>query len=157
MLPLFNDRKFYRDLFALAIPIMLQNLVNSLVNMLDTIMIGRLGTVEIAAVGLGNQIFFLYNLLLFGICSGGSVFTAQYWGKGDIQGIRKNLGFTLTLNLFAAAIFTAVVVLIPEKLMAVYSRDIAVIETGTVYLRTISPIFIPFAISLAFTLVLRSV
>ncbi|MDR2078636.1 MAG: MATE family efflux transporter, partial [Treponema sp.] len=96
---LFSDKGFYRGLFTIAIPIMLQNLVNSFVNMLDTVMIGRLGTVEIAAVGLGNQFFFLYNMILFGICSGGAIFTAQYWGKRDIQGIRRNTGFCLVLSL----------------------------------------------------------
>jgi putative MATE family efflux protein len=155
--PLFSDRQFYRSLFALAVPIMLQNLVNSLVNMLDTIMIGRLGTVEIAAVGLGNQVFFLYNIFLFGICSGGAIFTAQFWGKGDIQGIRKNLGFCLTLSLITALLFTLAVALVPDKLIAVYSRDEAVIEAGAAYLKALSPVFFPFAVTLVFTLTLRSV
>ena len=157
MSSLFDDKQFYRDLFALAIPIMLQNLVNSLVNLLSTIMIGRLGTVEIAAVGLGNQIFFLYNLLLFGICSGGAIFTAQFWGRGDVSGIRKTLGLCLVLNLASAFLFTLAAALFPEKLIGVYSRDRAVIKAGAAYLRTLSPSFIPFAITLAFTLALRSV
>ena len=157
MPPLFDDRQFYRSLFALAIPIMLQNLVNSLVNMLSTIMIGRLGTVEIAAVGLGNQIFFLFNLFLFGICSGGAIFTAQFWGKGDIPGIRKNLGFCMTLNLISAIFFTLVAALFPEKVIGIYSRDEAVIKAGAAYLKTVSPSYIPYAISMAFTLTLRSV
>jgi Na+-driven multidrug efflux pump len=99
MPPLFNDKQFYKSLFTIAIPIMLQNLISALVNMLDTVMIGRLGTVEIASVGLGNQVFFLYNLTLFGLCSGASIFTAQYWGKRDLPGIRKNTGFCLLLTL----------------------------------------------------------
>jgi putative MATE family efflux protein len=155
--PLFGDKEFYRNLFAIAVPIMLQNLINSLVNMLDTVMIGRLGTVEIAAVGLANQIFFLYNLVLFGICSGGAIFTAQFWGKGDIPGIRKNTGFCLTLNLIAAAVFTLGAVFIPEALIGVYSRDPLVIEAGSAYLRVLAPSFIPFGISLVFVLTLRSV
>jgi putative MATE family efflux protein len=154
---LFDDRQFYRSLFTLAIPIMLQNLVNSLVNMLDTIMIGRLGTVEIAAVGLGNQIFFLYNLFLFGICSGGAIFTAQFWGMGDIPGIRKNLGFCLSLSLVTAVLFTLISALIPAKLIGVYSRDETVIRAGAAYLKTLSPAFIPFALTMVFTLTLRSV
>ena len=120
-------------------------------------MIGRLGTVEIAAVGLGNQIFFLYNVYLFGICSGGAIFAAQFWGKGDIQGIRKNLGFCLTLSLASGVIFALVVVTIPEKIIGIYSRDEAVIKAGAAYLRIISFSFIPFAANLAFTLSLRSV
>jgi putative MATE family efflux protein len=157
MSPLFNDREFYRNLFAIAVPIMFQNLINSLVNMLDTIMIGRLGTVEIAAVGLGNQVFFLYNLFLFGVCSGGAIFTAQFWGKGDIPGIRKNLGFCLSLNLIIAVAFTLASALVPDKLIGVYSRDRAVIKAGAAYLKTLSPSFIPFGISMVFTLTLRSV
>ena len=157
ILKLFDDRQFYRSLFTLAVPIMLQNLVNSLVNMLDTIMIGRLGTVEIAAVGLGNQIFFLYNLFLFGICSGGAIFTAQFWGKGDIQGIRKNLGFCLTLNLAGAVFFTLVSLFFPEALIEIYSKDSEVIRAGAEYIKILSISFIPFAINMAYVLTLRSV
>jgi len=157
MAPLFDDRQFFRSLFAISIPIMLQNLVNSLINILDTIMIGRLGTVEIAAVGLGNQIFFLYNIFLFGICSGGAIFTAQFWGKGDTSGIRKNLGFCITLNLIIAVFFTLAAALIPDKLIGIYSRDEAVIRAGAAYLGILSFSFIPFAFSIAFTLSLRSV
>ena len=154
---LFNDRQFYRNLFTLAIPIMLQNLINSLVNLLDTIMIGRLGTVEIAAVGLGNQIFFLYQLVLFGICSGGSIFTAQFWGRGDIGGIKKNMGFCLSLNLGVALLFSVIVGLFPGKLIGLYSRDEAVIRAGASYLGIITFSLIPFAINFAFTITLRSV
>ena len=154
---LFNDKQFYRSLFALSIPIMLQTLLNSMVNLLDTIMIGRLGTVEIAAVGLGNQIFFLYNIFLFGICSGGAIFAAQFWGMRDIPGIRRTLGFCLTLNMAVGILFTLAAVLIPEKLIGIYSRDEAVIKAGAAYLRILSFSFIPFAINLAFTLSLRSV
>ena len=155
--PLFNDKRFYRSLFALAIPIMLQTLVTSLVNIIDTIMIGRLGTVEIAAVGLGNQVFFLYHICLFGICSGGSVFAAQFWGGGDISGIRKNLGFCLSLTVATGVLFTLASAFIPGKLIGIYSRDEAVIKAGAAYLRIISLSFLPFAVNLAFTLSLRSV
>jgi putative MATE family efflux protein len=154
---LFRDKQFYKNLFAIAVPIMLQNLVNSFVNMVDTVMIGRLGTVEIAAVGLGNQVFFFFNLILFGICSGGAIFTAQFWGKQDIQGIRKNTGLCLILNAMVALVFTVLILTIPEKIIGLYSRDPAVIEEGTGYLRTLAPSFIPFGISFVFVITLRSV
>jgi len=154
---LFRDRQFFRSLFTLAIPIMLQSMVTALVNFVDTIMIGRLGTVAIAAVGLGNQIFFLLSLLLFGICSGGVIFSAQFWGKGDVAGIRKNMGFTLVLALTAALVFSLTSALIPEKILGIYSKDEAVILAGTAYLRRLSPSFIPFGISMVFIFTLRSV
>ncbi|MDR1900140.1 MAG: MATE family efflux transporter [Treponema sp.] len=153
---LFDDRQFYRNLFAIALPIMLQNLVNAFVNMVDTVMVGRLGTVEIAAVGLGNQVVFLYSLILFGIVSGGSIFTAQFWGKRDLGGIRKNTGFCLILNLSTALIFTAGALFFPEGLIGIYSRDPLVIQSGALYLKTLAPAFIPFAVSQVFVLTLRS-
>ncbi|GHU81876.1 MATE family efflux transporter [Spirochaetia bacterium] len=154
---LFNDTQFYKNLFTMAVPIMLQNLVNSFVNMVDTVMIGRLGTVEIAAVGLGNQVFFLFTMVLFGICSGGAIFTAQFWGKKDISGIRKNTGLCLILSVTTALIFTLAVVLVPEGIIGIYSRDPAVIAAGAQYLNALAPSYIPFGISYVFILTLRSI
>ncbi|WP_010254187.1 MATE family efflux transporter [Treponema primitia] len=154
---LFKDKQFYKSLFTIAIPIMLQNLVNSFVNMVDTVMIGRLGSVEIAAVGLGNQFFFLFSMILFGICSGGAIFTAQFWGKQDIQGIRKNTGLCLILNSSVALVFTILILAAPEKIISIYTRDPAVVEAGTSYLKNLAPSFIPFGISFVFIITLRSV
>lgn len=154
---LFDDKTFYKSLFAIAVPIMLQNLINSFVNMLDTVMIGRLGTVEIAAVGLGNQVFFLLNMVLFGICSGGGVFTAQFWGKKDIAGIRKNTGLCLILVLTVAAIFTVACEAFPAAIIGCYSKDPDVVRIGADYLRAVTPSYIPFAISFVFTLTMRGI
>ncbi|MDR2631840.1 MAG: MATE family efflux transporter [Spirochaetaceae bacterium] len=153
----FNDKQFYKSLFTIAIPIMLQNLVNTLVNMVDTIMIGRLGTVEIAAVGLGNQFFFTFNTILFGICSGSAIFTAQFWGKRDIPGIRKNTGFSLILVVSVTLAFTLGALLYPGGIIRIYSRDPAVIASGAVYLKTVAPSFIPFGVGFVFIQTLRSV
>ncbi|GHT92617.1 MATE family efflux transporter [Spirochaetia bacterium] len=157
-LPAFLDNKeFYKKLFTIAIPVMLQNLVNAFVNMVDTVMIGRLGTVEIAAVGLGNNVFFFYLIILFGICSGGSIFTAQFWGKHDIQGIRKNVGLLAAISLFVGVLFTLAAALIPYQLIGIYSRDPEVIKAGGLYLKFLAPSFIPFAVSQVFVLSLRSI
>ncbi|GHT56726.1 MATE family efflux transporter [Spirochaetia bacterium] len=157
-LPAFLDnRDFYKKLFVIAIPIMLQNLVNAFVNMLDTVMIGRLGTVEIAAVGLGNNIFFFYLIILFGVCSGGSIFTAQFWGKHDIAGIRKNVGLLMSINLCMGLLFTLAAALIPYQLIGIYSRDPEVIRSGGLYLKFLAPSFLPFAVSQVFVLSLRSI
>jgi putative MATE family efflux protein len=153
---LFDDRQFYRNLFTVAVPIMLQNLVNAFVNMVDTVMIGRLGSVEIAAVGLGNNVFFLYTMILFGIVSGGSIFTAQFWGRRDIAGIRKNLGFCFLLNLSVAIVFTVIAFWFSEDILRIYSRDPLVIGAGRAYLKNLSGAFIPFAISQVLILTLRS-
>ncbi|MBQ2080866.1 MAG: MATE family efflux transporter, partial [Treponema sp.] len=114
---------FYSALVAIAIPVSLQNLLANFVNMLDTVMIGRLGGTEIAAVGLGNQIFFILNMVLFGIASGGGVFISQFWGKNDLKGIRKSLGIILCLSVIVASVFTLLSLLIPHQLIALFSPD----------------------------------
>lgn len=147
---------FYSSLVAIAIPISLQALLQNFVNMLDTIMIGRLGSVEIAAVGLGNQIFFILNMILFGITSGGGVFIAQFWGKKDICGIRKSLGLMTVIAIFTSVIFTILGLFIPHKMISLYSPDPQVIQVGGTYLRYVCLSYIPTAISFSITLALRS-
>ncbi|HHU37438.1 MAG TPA: MATE family efflux transporter [Treponema sp.] len=148
---------FYIGLFSLAFPIMIQSFINSLVNMVDTIMIGQLGTVAIAAVGLGNQIYFLLNMVLFGIVSGGAVFTAQYWGKKDIPSIKTTTGFCLTLVLAVGMLFAGTCFFFPRSIIGIYSSDLAVIQEGGKYLRIASLSFLPFSVSFLFTIILRSV
>ena len=147
---------FYTSLFTIAIPISLQALLQNFVNMLDTVMIGRLGSVEIAAVGLGNQIFFILNMILFGITSGGGVFIAQFWGKKDLGGIRRSLGLMTLIAAFVAVVFTVLGLFIPHQLIRIYSPDPEVVRVGGEYLRLACLSYIPTAISFSITLALRS-
>ena len=151
-----KSKGFYSSLVAIAIPISLQALLQNFVNMLDTIMIGRLGSVEIAAVGLGNQIFFILNMILFGITSGGGVFIAQFWGKKDLAGIRKSLGLMTLIAFVVSFIFTILCLLIPNQLIRLYSPDPQVIQVGGAYLRFVCLSYVPTAISFSITLALRS-
>jgi MATE efflux family protein len=153
----FFDRTFLKTLLVIAIPIMLQNMMNSLVNILDSVMIGQLGTTEIAAVGLGNQLFFLLNLVLYGTASGGMVFTAQFWGKKDLVSLRKAFGLSLCAALFISTLFTVACVFFPEEILGLYSSDVAVIKTGAEYLRPVAFCFVPFAISFMFIFTLRAI
>lgn len=129
---------FFSTLVTIALPIILQNLMQSLVNMLDTIMVGQLGSVAIASVGLGNQIFFLLNMVLFGISSGAAIFVAQYWGKKDITGVRRTLGLALTLATVVATLFMLVAVIAPYFLIGLYSNDPLVVQEGGKYLRLVA-------------------
>ncbi|MCR4939964.1 MAG: MATE family efflux transporter [Treponemataceae bacterium] len=147
---------FYSSLFTIAIPISLQALLQNFVNMLDTVMIGRLGSVEIAAVGLGNQIFFILNMILFGITSGGGVFIAQFWGKKDIGGIRRSLGLMTLIATFVSVVFTLLGLFIPNQLIRIYSPDPEVVRVGGEYLRIACLSYIPTAISFSITLAMRS-
>ena len=92
---LVGDRAFYKRLFALALPIMIQNGITNFVNMLDNIMIGQVGTVEMNGVAVANQLFFVFNLCIFGAVSGAGIFGAQFFGKGDAKGVRDTFRFKL--------------------------------------------------------------
>lgn len=149
--------RFASDLLRIGLPIALQNFVSSSVNLLSTIMVGSLGATSLAAVGLGNQVFFLLNLFLFGVSSGGGIFVAQYWGKRDEAGVRRSVGFSLAMGIAAALAFMAVSCLAPAFLIGLYSRDGAVIEEGARYLRIAALGFLPFAASSVLGLSMRGV
>ncbi|PWB52070.1 MAG: MATE family efflux transporter [Anaerolineales bacterium] len=152
----FSDRDFYQRLFKIALPIALTQFIMSSLNMVGVLMIGQLGAVPVAAVGLANQIFFLLNLMLFGIYSGSAMFTAQLWGMRDIPNIRKVLGLALSLGLAAGALFLVIAEAFPVAALSIYSRDPAVVALGSEYLRIIGLTFIPYAISFCYAAVLRS-
>jgi len=108
-------------------------------------------------LGLANQIFFLLILFLFGMTSGMAIFTAQYWGKGDTENIRKVLGICLVLAISVAALFTLAATLIPERLMSFYTEDPEVIKLGSEYLRIVGLSYVLMAISVSYISVLRSI
>ncbi|MBP0980487.1 MAG: MATE family efflux transporter, partial [Oscillospiraceae bacterium] len=80
-----KDRSFYQKLFAIAIPMAVQNLINIAVNLLDTIMLGQLGEIAMSASSLGGQLGFMYMIINMGLTAGASVLTSQYWGRGDSE------------------------------------------------------------------------
>lgn len=81
-LRMFEDKNFWKSMLRLALPIAFQNLLTTSLSLVDTLMIGQLGDVSIAAVGIASQVAFFVNIAMFGIASGGAVFIAQYWGRG---------------------------------------------------------------------------
>jgi putative MATE family efflux protein len=152
----FSDREYYRLLVKVGLPIALQQLIMSSLNMVGVVMIGQLGAAPLAAVGLANQIFFLLNLILFGITSGFAMFTAQLWGIRDVPNIRKVLGLALTLGLSAGTLFLIIAEFFPVQALSIYSKDPIVITLGSDYLRIIGFSFVLYAITFCYSAVLRS-
>ena len=146
----------FKSLFSIAGPVALHNLVMSSLSFVDTFMIGQLGEVEIAAVGIGNQLFFLYTLLLYGIGSSCGIFVSQYWGKKDQAGIRKTAGLSMLLGLAGSVPFGLVSFLIPEQLVGVFSEDAQVIALGAVYLKVVAVSYVFSAVSITMAQVQRS-
>ena len=100
-----NKRKFYRQVFALVIPMALQNLINVGVTAADVLMLGRVSEKVLSGASLAGQIQFVMTLILFGTTSGATVLTAQYWGKKDTQTIEKILGMGMTIGVSCAVSF----------------------------------------------------
>ena len=152
-----RDRHFYKTMLGIALPITLQNLISSSLNMVDTVMIGRLGETQIAAVGLANQVFFLFILLMFGINSGCAIFTAQLWGKRDVPNIRRVMGIALVSGMLVSLIFGMGAYIIPEKLLRIFTTDAVVIAMGSQYLKIVSFSYLITAVSFAYAFASRSI
>ncbi len=132
------DKKlFYKDLFALALPIGMQNLLVALIGASDALMLGRLTQEAISAVSLANQIAFIMNLFIGAVTGGGGVLLAQYWGSGN-KTMVKNLFCMLLKWAFAISlIFFSLTMLTPELLMRIYTPDETLIAIGASYLRIV--------------------
>ncbi|MBE6762156.1 MAG: MATE family efflux transporter [Ruminococcaceae bacterium] len=107
----FGTKQFYKHLILLMVPIMIQNGITNFVNMLDNIMVGQVGTVQMTGVAVSNQLIFVFNLCIFGAISGAGIFGAQFYGKGDHKGLRDTFRFKLifcvALTLLCIGIFLA--------------------------------------------------
>jgi len=152
-----EKKEIIRGLIVLGAPIALQNLIGSSLNLLDSVMIGSLGTPQIAGVAIANQIFFLLNLFMFGVGSGTMVFTAQYWGNRDNAGIQRGLGLCLVVTMCGAGIFFSASQAAPGWIISLFSTDPVVIGYGGRFLRIVSFGFLFQAVSAAFSYVLRSI
>lgn len=134
MTEMISDKKFIKKSIAIMIPVAAQAMLNTILNLVDTMMIGQLGQTEIAAVGLANKVFFVFTLLLFGIVSGSSILTAQYWGKKDIKNIHKVLGMSLAMALIGSIIFVLAGIFAPEGVMRIFTPSENTIAIGAAYL-----------------------
>jgi len=151
------NKRFYKKVTMVALPIIIQNFIGSLVNVVDTVMVGKLGENAIAAVGIGNQYFFLFNILMLGTFSGISVFTSQYWGKKDVASIRKLLGIGIICAIILGVFFTIVGLIYQEKIVGIFNQDPEVIKLGGQYLAIVCLSYVFTAISFNYAMALRCI
>lgn len=161
MRTLLNDRKRYSELYqlliALAMPIIIQNLISNSLVMVDTVMISRLGDPAVAAVGAAGRLQFIFVLVAFGFYSGAGVFIAQYNGAGQFDRIKMPMAVQIAIGLLIATIFMIIALFFGESYMKIFSEDELVISLGTKYLRYLALGFIPGAFSYTFVIGLRSI
>ena len=133
-----EKRDFYKELFSLAIPIGLQNLLIALIGATDALMLGRLTQDSVAAVSLANQIVFVMNLFVGTVVGSGGVLIAQYWGKGDKTMTRNLFCMMLKWAIGISFVFFAFAMFVPETLMRIYTPEKSLIEIGASYLRAVA-------------------
>ncbi len=118
-----GDRSFYRKLFVLIIPMIIQQGITSFVSLLDNVMVGRLGTESMSGVAIVNQLLFVFNLTIFGALSGASIFGAQFFGKGDHKGVRYAFRFKIIFSVLIVAAATAILLLFQEPLISLFLTE----------------------------------
>ena len=103
---LIGDRNFYRRVLTVMAPILIQNVITNFVSLLDNLMVGQVGTEQMSGVAIVNQLLFVYNLCLFGGMAGPGIFTAQFYGRGDRDGIRHTVRAKLLVGLGSWLVFS---------------------------------------------------
>ena len=138
-----GNKAFYMMVMAIAVPIMIQNGLTNFVNLLDNIMVGRLGTEEMSGVSIVNQIIFVYNLCIFGGTAGVGIFTAQYFGQKNDEGIRSTFRYKIWLALIITVGAAFLLLFFGKQLILLYlmgengGNEKLALEYGMTYLRII--------------------
>ena len=157
-----GDKEYIRKLLKIAIPMMIQNGISNFVNLLDNLMIGRVGTNALSGVAIANQLIFVFYLVIFGATAGVGIFTAQYKGSGDDDGIRHTFQFKIIFNTFLAAVCVAVLAIFSRNLINLFllgegdPADAAeTLEIGVKYMNIILISLVPIGITQAYAGTLR--
>ncbi len=152
----YTKKELIKQMFKIGIPVALQNLISVLVNMLDTIMIGRVGEAQVGAINQVNSLYVFYNMFIWGICMGTVVITARYWGMGKTEPIRDMVGLSMRINMIAGVILSVTTVLFPRQVMRLFAVDPEVIEYGVEYLSIMAWFYILPAVTVTFLSNLRA-
>ena len=157
-----GTKSFYKMTLSIAVPMMVQNLISNFVNLLDNVMVGSLGTEEMSGVSIVNQLFFVFTLALFGAVSGAGIFTSQFHGKTDHDGIRYTIRFKTITVILLTVIAILIFIFAGDFLIGLYLHDSDSTENleltadiARKYLNIIILGLFPFAISNIFSSTLR--
>ena len=151
-----KDREFYKSFFQLYIVLVLQNIVTLSVNLADNIMLGAYGEISLSGVTAVSQIQFLYQQLLIAFGDGMVIFCSQYWGKKQIQPMKKVIAIAMRFGVATAVMLFLAITLFPGQAMQVFTTDERIIGEGVTYLHTIRFTYLFFAVTQMLLAALRS-
>jgi len=159
-----GDKNFYRAVLAVSVPMIIQNGITNLVNLLDNVMVGQVSTAAMSGVSIVNQFIFIFNLLVFGSVSAAGIFTAQFHGLGDVDGVRHTFRVKILMNLLAGLLGVIVFAALDDQLIGLFLQmeaetpDLSPAEAlfyGKQYLWPMLLGLIPYAISQAYASTMR--
>ena len=157
-----GNRTFYKSVLAMMIPMILQNLVTNFVSLIDNIMVGQIGTMQMNGVSIVNQFMFVFNTAVFGAVSGAGIFGAQFFGKGDHEGHKYTVRFRMIVCIVLAVIALIVFGLFDVQLISLFlSKDDtpeeinATLDYGREYMKIMLAGLIPFVIGQAYSSTVR--
>ena len=157
-----GDRAFYKMALTLVIPVIVQNTVTNLVNLLDNVMVGNLGTTYMSGVAIANQLMFVFNLSIFGALSGAGIYGAQYAGAKNWTSFRETLRFRLIVSTVITALAIIVLTKWPSELLSLYlagegdpADSAAMLLYGNQYLKIMLWGLLPFALAQSYSSALR--
>lgn len=159
---LIGDRAFYRRLFTVMIPILVQNVITNFVSLLDNVMVGQVGTEPMSGVAIVNQLIFVFNLCIFGGLAGAGIFTAQFYGKADNEGVRNTMRMKFYIAIATLGLFVAVFILFGEQLINLFLHEgnegldlAAALNHGKAYMKVMLIQMLPFAVMQVYASTLR--
>ena len=125
-----EKRAFYKRTLSITGPIALQNFMDAAVSSADILMLSFVSQSALAASSLAGQVMFVLQMLLYGVSSGASVLSAQYWGRKDCRTVERVMGLSLRFSILIGAVFTLAALLFPETIMQIFTDDHALIAEG---------------------------
>lgn len=157
-----GDKAFYKMAMTVAIPIMIQNFITNFVSMLDNLMVGRLGTEQMSGVSIVNQLIFIFGLAVFGALSGAGIFTAQFYGKNDTDGIRHTIRYKVIITLIIFVVATVIFLVFDDQLINMFLHESdsngnieLTLSYAKAYLRIMILGAVPFCVTQVFSSTLR--
>lgn len=157
-----GDWAFYKTVLGIAVPVIIQNTITNLVNLLDNIMVGQLGSAQMSGVSVANQLIFIFYLCIFGGLAGPGIYGAQFYGAGDTKGLRSSFRLKVWISGILVGLATLVFILWPAQLIGLFtegSGDQALAQQillhGQEYLQVTIFGFVPFALSMSYATTFR--
>ena len=151
-----EKKEFYRKLFALVLPLALQNLMTALVSASDALMLGMLDQSSLSSVSLATQVQFVLNLFYAALTIGTTVLAAQYWGKGDREAVERVLAIVLKSSMVISLVFFLAAFFCPHLLMRIFTNDPELIQLGIPYLRIVSWSYLFMGISQIYLCIMKN-